>query len=114
MAKYQKDFKGNYENFISFLIQDLKRQSMSATLEDRVDLCVNDVNVCTMVFERYSMTGKNRCSMTVTVINHQNNINCTAITSGGSQGVFLKINTIGEESFLDTIRTSIKHYLLKN
>lgn len=31
-------------------------------------------------------------------------VQLSAITAGGSQAVFFKINTWGEESFLDTLR----------
>jgi hypothetical protein len=34
----------------------------------------------------------------------------SAITSGGSQAVFLKINTWGEESFLDKAETILRKY----
>ena len=33
--------------------------------------------------------------------------NVTAITSGGSQAVFFKVNTVGENAFLDTIIEAI-------
>ena len=60
------------------------------------------------VFERYSYAGGNRVSMNVTVFqNGTGPIHISAITSGGSQAMFFKINTWGEESFLATIEDLI-------
>ena len=36
----------------------------------------------------------------------------SAITSGGSQAVFWKINIFGEEAFLDTIRETVENYII--
>lgn len=37
----------------------------------------------------------------------------SAITSGGSQAVFFKINTIGEERFLDLCIDAVEDYISK-
>ena len=56
------------------------------------------------VFERYSCAGSNRVSLSVTLFqNGDEPIQLSAITAGGSQAVFFKINTLGEESFLEKL-----------
>ena len=55
------------------------------------------------VFERYSAMGGNRVSMNVTLVGKGEELFLTAITSGGSQAVFWKVNTMGEEAFLQTL-----------
>ena len=40
-----------------------------------------------------------------------NPIRLSAITAGGSQAVFFKINTIGEESFLDDVKNLLEEIL---
>ena len=55
------------------------------------------------VYERYSWTGGNRVSLSMTLAGSQGEYFLSAITSGGSQGVFLKLNTFGEDAFLSTI-----------
>jgi hypothetical protein len=50
------------------------------------------------------MTGGNRLSMTLTMVGDEEKIYLSGITAGGSQGMFLKFNTFGEEAFLDTLR----------
>ena len=48
--------------------------------------------------------GGNRVSMSVTLFQAGNGpVQICAITSGGSQAMFWKINTWGEESFLKTL-----------
>ena len=49
--------------------------------------------------------GNNRVSLSVTLFqNGDEGIHLSAITSGGSQAVFFKINTWGEEAFLRSSR----------
>ena len=56
------------------------------------------------MYERYSWTGGNRVSMNMTLVGRGQDLFLTAITSGGSQAMFFKVNTWGEEAFLDTIQ----------
>ena len=37
-------------------------------------------------------------------------IKVCAVTSGGSQAMFFKINTLGEESFLDKFKEAVERY----
>ena len=61
------------------------------------------------VFERYSWTGGNRVSLTVTLFRSGTGPLClSAIATGDSQATFFKFNTIGEEAFLDKIRELIR------
>ena len=55
------------------------------------------------VFERYSYMGGNRVSMNVTLVGNGCDLFLSAITSGGSSAVFFKLNTLGEESFLEKL-----------
>lgn len=62
------------------------------------------VRCCVRVYERYSWTGGNRVSMTVTLVGDGEELCLSAITAGGSQAMLFKMNTMGEEAFLDTLR----------
>ena len=78
---------------------------MSASLEDSSDFYSGDARCSVRVFERYSYAGGNRVSMNVTLFQNGNDeIRLSAITSGGSQAVLFKINTWGEEAFLDKLK----------
>ena len=76
---------------------------MSASYEDGSNWMSGEVRCAVRVFERYSAMGGNRVSMNVTLVGKDEELFLTAITSGGSQAVFWKINTMGEEAFLQTL-----------
>ena len=79
--------------------------SFSASLEDASDFKSGNSRCAVRVFERYSMIGNNRVSLNVTLFEGEDGIiHLSGITSGGSQAAFLKINTFGEEAFLDKLR----------
>ena len=88
--------------------------SMSATIEDRHHSVMNNVQCTILVFERYSYIGGNRVSMNVTILGYQDYIELIAITAGGSQATFFKVNTWGEEAFLDKIIYPVEEYIEKN
>ena len=48
--------------------------------------------------------------MNLTLLEADGQIRLSAITSGGSQAVFFKVNTLGAESFLDTIRDTVERF----
>ncbi len=79
--------------------------SASATLVDRSDFESAGARCAVTVFERYSMIGGNRLSLTVTLFQAAGGPVClSGITAGGSQAMFFKVNTFGEEAFLDKLR----------
>ena len=62
------------------------------------------------VYERYSVTGSNRVSLSVTLLGKGEELMLCAITSGGSQAAFFKINTWGEEAFLEQVERAVHNY----
>ena len=62
------------------------------------------VRVAVRVYERYSALGGNRVSLNLTLVGEDGRIFVSAITSGGSQAIFFKINTLGEGAFLDCVQ----------
>ena len=104
MAKLEKRISGSFDEILSRIENGILDGSISATLED----VSNFTGSCMRVFERYSYLGKNRVSMSVTLYQENGGDIClSAITSGGSQAMFFKINTFGEEAFLDKLRELI-------
>lgn len=104
MAKLERTLHGEFSNVLNRVVQGVLNSSMSATLEDSSDFSSGDVRCSVRVFERYSFFGGNRVSMNVTFFQSRKGIvHVSAITSGGSQAMFFKINTVGEEAFLETI-----------
>ncbi len=104
MAKLEKFSTECFDSLLRRIENGIVNGSMSASLEDSSDFRINDMRCSVRVFERYSYSGGNRVSMSVTLFGTDNNIHISAITSGGSQAMFFKINTWGEEAFLDKLR----------
>lgn len=80
--------------------------SITATLEECSEFRDGACRCSVRVYERYSWLGSNRVSMSVTLFQGPSGrLWLSAVTSGGSQAAFFKLNTFGEEAFLDTLRS---------
>lgn len=105
MAKYEKTMYGNFDDLLRRVEEGILSGSMSASLEESSDFRDGDARCSVRVFERYSYAGGNRLSMSVTLFQSGSQpIHLSAITSGGSQAMFFKINTWGEDAFLDKLK----------
>ena len=105
MAKLEKTLTGRFDDILTRIEQGILNGSISASLEDQSDFADGAARVSVRVFERYSWMGNNRVSLNVTLFQAGDGpVRLSAITSGGSQAMFIKINTFGEEAFLDKLR----------
>lgn len=104
MAKLETTVAGSFDGLLERIEEGILNGSVSASLEESSDFCIGETRCSVRVFERYSYMGGNRVSLNVTLFGNDDNIHLSAITSGGSQAMFLKINTFGEEAFLDKLR----------
>lgn len=103
MAKLEREFTGNFGAVLGGLDQAVMQGSATASLEDSAEFTLGQTRVAVRMYERYSAFGGNRVAMSVTLVGCGDQLHLTAITAGGSQAMFFKINTLGEEAFLDTI-----------
>lgn len=104
MAKLERRMKGNFDAVLAALDEGILQGSISATYEDGSDYTAGGIRCAVRVYERYSYLGGNRVSLNLTLVGEGDILFLTAITSGGSQAMFFKINTWGEENFLDALR----------
>ena len=109
MAIFEKTFQEDFDRLLSLVEKIVMDGSVSATLEESADYATPQGRCSVRVFERYSYAGGNRVSMSVTLFQGDGPIRLCAITSGGSQAVFFKVNTWGEEAFLDTLKEIIRN-----
>ncbi len=110
MAKYEAELTGNFYEILEAVNDAVMSNSASASLEDKSDIRTGNSVCAVRVYERYSYSGSNRVSMNITLLGTDGRIFITVITSGGSQGMFLKFNTFGESAFLDTVTATIERY----
>ena len=106
MAIFEKTIRNkNFDKLLRKLENEIPDSSWSADLEAGSDFKEGDARCSVRVFERYSMMGGNRLSLTLTMFqNADSPVRLSAITAGGSQAVFFKVNTLGEESFLNDVK----------
>lgn len=103
---------GNFNQIIHMIEEGILNGSMSASLEDSSNFRSGTARCSIRVFERYSYSGGNRVSLNVTLFqNGDEPIQLSAITAGGGQATFFKINTWGEEAFLDKLRELLENEL---
>ena len=110
MAKFECDLRGDFDQALHYFHDGILNGSMSASYEDESYTMFAGVRCCVRVYERYSFSGGNRLSLTVMLVGDGERLHLSAITSGGSQGVLFKFNTIGEESFLSAFRQLAERY----
>ena len=110
MAKYEKHLTENFDELLELVTDGVLNGSMSASYENGWDWTNGTVRCAVRVFERYSYMGGNRVSMNVTLVGNDRDLFLSAITSGGSQAVFFKLNTLGEESFLEKPVPIVENY----
>lgn len=110
MAKYECNLSGDFTMLLAQIEDGILKGSVSSSFENGSDFCVGDVQCAVRVYERFSTIGSNRVSLSITLIGKSNDLFLSAITSGGSQAIFFKINTWGEEAFLDCLAEIVENF----
>jgi hypothetical protein len=100
MGSYEQQLRGDAEALVAHLDHEILRGSVSAKVEDGSDHSLGDARMLVRVYERYSAFGGNRVSLNISILAVAGQLAVTAISSGGSQAVFFKVNTVGESNFL--------------
>ena len=110
MAKLERTFTGDFNALLEKIETGILGGSVSASLEDKSDFYDGLSRCSVRVFERYSWLGGNRLSLTVTLYQGESGtIRLSAIAAGGSQALFFKINTFGEQAFLDKLEEVLQN-----
>ncbi len=109
MATLTRSFSENFDQILQTIEQGVLDASATASLESQWYKKDQDGRCAVRVFERYSHAGGNRVSMSVTLFQAGEQVHLCAVTSGGSQAMFWKVNTWGEEAFLDTLRDVLRN-----
>lgn len=104
MAKLEQVCEEPFDALLARIEQGILRGSLSASLEDQSDFAHGAARCSVRMFERYSYAGGNRVSLSVTLFQNGGPVYLSAIAAGGSQALFAKLNTWGEQAFLEKLR----------
>ncbi|MBZ5738890.1 DUF6054 family protein [Nocardioides mangrovi] len=101
MAHYDVRLTGDPDDFIAHFDQAITTTSVTASREHTVDHRIGDARMLVGNYERFSAMGSSRVSLSISVLAVGSEMAVSLVSSGGSQAMFLKLNTFGEESFLE-------------
>lgn len=110
MAKLECTLRGSKNTILHVIDQELLNGSFTASYEDGSDFSLGAAQCAVRVYERYSMMGGNRLSLNITLFGSGDNWRLSAITAGGSEALVFKINTWGEEAFLERLEEIIRSF----
>lgn len=108
MAQYERHLKGGFDELLSYLEGELMNASATISLEGMSDCELGGARCAVRVYERYSALGGNRVSLNITLLGVGDTLFLSAISAGGSQAMIFKINTFGEDAFLDTLISAVE------
>lgn len=83
---------------------------MNFELKGASDFVIRNSRCAFRLFKRYSIIGSNRVCLTITLFQTQDFLYLSSIVSYNSQAYPLKVNTVGQEVFLNVIQPVIKKY----
>lgn len=111
MADYERELRGDVDSLVAHLDRSIPAGSITAKYEAGSDHRIGDARMVVRVYERYSALGGNRVSLCISILSVGDQMALSAVTSGGSQAMFFKINTFGEAAFLKRAAEAIDGYV---
>lgn len=110
MAHYQQQLTGDADHFAAYLDRTIPQGSVTTKYETGADHRIGDARMIVRTYERYSALGGNRVSLCISMLSVGDQIALSAVSSGGSEAMFFKVNTFGEEAFLQRAVETIEAY----
>ena len=115
MAKFETTVVTNIDTLLSEVHEGILNGSSSASFEDGSDFYSDETHCAVRVYERYSLIGSNRVSLSITMFQVRGGpVSVSAIASGGSQALVFKINTVGEKNFLEKFIEILRRFELNS
>ncbi len=100
MAKFEKTLTVDFEKFSETIETEILKANISSSKGDECCFFTADSKILVRVYERYSIWGKGRVSLTLTLVENDGKINLCAITAAGSRGRLFKVNSWSEKRYL--------------
>lgn len=105
MAKIECFLKGDFYSILHEIDDTIMNGNISGSCEEISSFREGGLTCEVRTYERYSWFGGNRVALNLTMLQREpgGKIWFCVTTAGGSQGIFLKVNTLSESSFLSQV-----------
>ena len=113
MAQYTTTVKGSIAELRRFIEHNKSQLGFTISTEDETEGTVEGIKYYVAGYERYAYIGGNRVSLNVTMMEFSEGVRVVAISLGGSQGAFVKINHWSEDNFLNAFVSIVEDYRKK-
>ena len=110
MAKIQRELFGDFDDIIADIHDAVVGGSVTGEMIESSQFKGSEARCSVMVFERYSAMYQSRVTLSVTLFQTEGRIFISAAATGGSSARFVKINTIPEDSMLETVRYCMRSF----
>src|SRR5690242_6873406 len=100
MSHFEHTLTADLDALVAHFDDVIVAGSVSANLEESSDQQIGPARMVVRVYERFSALGGNRVSLGISILGVGDQLAISASTAGGSEAVFWKLNTFGEEAFL--------------
>lgn len=114
MAKIDRRITGDFDNLKNYIKKELPKESATFSMEEEFSGVANEKKYWVVACERYAYLGGNRTSLNITMLEEEGVNHIMATGTGGSQGIFIKVNTWSESNFLETLETILNRYKNNN
>lgn len=114
MAKYETSLKGNFENFVSFIDNDIENSSFSMNLVDKSDYTFETTKIAVRVYDKFFMRNSNRASLNVTIVANEDNIFISAIGAGGGSGLIFNFSLGAEDDMVYYVTKAVESFIEVN
>lgn len=94
-------------------LEMIKNSQDSELVHEEIIDVGNRKMVATLIFEKYFIRAKNRAALIVTLDNIEEYTDIRVISTGSSLGMFLNFDWGAADSFVSSVRRSLKEYILE-
>ncbi len=111
MAIYKKTFKGDFYKTKNYIDDLIMKSYKTARLEDSVVKTNNETRVWYSVYEIYSFWANNRFTLSLLLMDQEEDIYLNMTTSGASGLIYSKIDTYSEDKVLENLALKINEHI---
>lgn len=97
---------------LEVLQESLIGGSISGAIVDVYERAMGEYQMIVCVLEKYYMRTSNRASLTVTFDNFGDYTRVHAAASGGGEGIFFRFDWGAGESFVNSMESALKEYIV--